>query len=48
MNFQIAGPSTQLHDIQQKREAAFATQTLGGPVTALNGTYLSPHPSPNG
>lgn len=46
VNFQIAGPSTQLHDIQQKREAAFATQTLGGLVTALSGTYLTPRPSP--
>lgn len=44
-NFELAGPAEQLLDIQKKREVAFATQTLGGLVTALSGSYLSPHPA---
>lgn len=44
-NFELAGPAEQLQDIQKKREAAFATQTLGGLVTALSGSYLSLRPA---
>jgi len=44
-NFEISGPAAQLQDIQKKRATAVATQTLGGLVTALSGTYLSPRPA---
>lgn len=44
-NFEIEGPAEKLLDIRKKREAALANQTLGGLVTALSGTYLSPLPS---
>lgn len=44
-NFEIEGPAEKLLDIRKKREAALANQTLGGLVTALSGTYLSPRPA---
>lgn len=44
-NCEIAGPVAQLQDIQKKRATAVATQTLGGLVTVLTGTYLSPRPA---
>jgi len=44
-NFEISGPAAQLQDIQKKREAAIATQTLGGLVTALSSSYLSLQPA---
>ena len=44
-NFEIEGPAEKLQDIRKKREAALANQTLGGLVTALSGTYLSPRPA---
>lgn len=41
-NVEIVGPATQLPDIQKKQAAALATQTLGGLVTTLSSSYLSP------
>lgn len=41
-NFELAGPAEQLQALQKKREATFANQTLGGLITALSNSYLSP------